>query len=89
MMRRPFLVWSLGYLVMISGPIIRVGNHVLRAGIYVTMIKNTKRTARKGKAARTTLIIGMFATPDVTNRFSPTGGVIIPISMFTTMMMPR
>ncbi len=31
----------------------------------------------------------MPATPAVTNRLSPTGGVIIPISMLTTMMMPR
>ncbi len=31
----------------------------------------------------------MPVTADVTNRFSPTGGVIRPISMFTTMMTPR
>eukprot|EP00326_Haptolina_ericina_P038970 CAMPEP_0181239132 /NCGR_PEP_ID=MMETSP1096-20121128/39757_1 /TAXON_ID=156174 ORGANISM="Chrysochromulina ericina, Strain CCMP281" /NCGR_SAMPLE_ID=MMETSP1096 /ASSEMBLY_ACC=CAM_ASM_000453 /LENGTH=53 /DNA_ID=CAMNT_0023334781 /DNA_START=41 /DNA_END=202 /DNA_ORIENTATION=- len=53
------------------------------------MIKNTKSTAVNGNAALTTDIIGILATPDVTNRFRPTGGVIIPISMFTTMMMPR
>jgi hypothetical protein len=31
----------------------------------------------------------MPVTPLVTNRFRPTGGVTMPISMFTTMMMPR
>ena len=45
--------------------------------------------AKNGNAARTTPIIDMFATPAVTNKFKPTGGVIMPISMFTTMMMPR
>ncbi len=53
------------------------------------MIRKTKSTPRNGSAARTTRIIGMPATPEVTKRFRPTGGVIIPISMFTTMMMPR
>ena len=32
---------------------------------------------------------GNCETPDVTNRLSPTGGVIMPISMLTVMMMPR
>ena len=77
------------YFVMISGPIINVGNHVEIAGMYVTMIKKINITPKKGSAARTTLIIGIPATPEVTNRFKPTGGVIIPISMFTTMMIPR
>ena len=31
----------------------------------------------------------MPVMPDVTNRLSPIGGVIMPISMLTTMMMPR
>ena len=31
----------------------------------------------------------MPVTAEVTNRLRPTGGVIRPISMFTTMMMPR
>ena len=53
------------------------------------MIKNTNNTAKNGNAAFTTRIIDMFATPDVTKRFKPTGGVIIPISMFTTMMIPK
>ena len=74
---------------MISGPIKYVGNHVDKMGIYVTMIKNTNNTAKNGNAARTTLIMGIPATPEVTKRFNPTGGVIIPISIFTTMMIPR
>ena len=47
------------------------------------------KTPKNGKAALTTDIIGILATPDVTNRFKPTGGVIIPISIFTTMIIPR
>ena len=31
----------------------------------------------------------MPVMPEVTNRLRPTGGVIMPISMLTTMMMPR
>ena len=77
------------YFVMISGPIIKVGNHVEIAGMYVTIIKKMNITPKNGSAARTTLIIGIPATPEVTKRFKPTGGVIIPISMFTTMMIPR
>ena len=46
-------------------------------------------TARKGSAALTTDMIGIPATPDVTKRFKPTGGVIIPISILTTIMMPK
>ena len=45
--------------------------------------------ARNGNAARTTPIIDMLATPAVTNKFKPTGGVIIPISIFTTIIIPR
>ena len=78
-----------GYFVMISGPIIKVGNHVETAGMYVTIMRKMNIMPKNGSAARTTLIIGMPATPEVTNRFRPTGGVIIPISMFTTMMIPR
>ena len=66
-----------------------VGRYVESHGIYVIKIKNTNNTAKNGNAARTTAIIGMPATPEVTNKFNPTGGVIIPISMLTTMMMPR
>ncbi|MNZ72889.1 hypothetical protein D3C78_912800 [compost metagenome] len=40
-------------------------------------------------AARITALTGMPVTAEVTNRLRPTGGVIRPISMFTTMMMPR
>ena len=78
-----------GYFVMISGPIIKVGNHIEMAGMYVTIMRKMNITPKNGNAARTTLIIGIPATPEVTNRFKPTGGVIIPISMFTTMMIPR
>ncbi|CRZ82490.1 Uncharacterised protein [Vibrio cholerae] len=46
-------------------------------------------TPTQGSAALTTFIIDILATPEVTNRFKPTGGVIMPISMFTTIMMPR
>lgn len=52
-------------------------------------MRKINRTPRNGNAARTTRIIGIPATPEVTKRFKPTGGVIIPISMFTTMMTPR
>ena len=77
------------YFVIISGPIKYVGRKVERIGTYVTRIKKTNNTAKKGSAARTTDIMGIPATPEVTNRFNPTGGVIIPISMFTTMIIPR
>ena len=77
------------YWVISSGPIKAVGRNVDIHGTYVTMIKKTNKIIKNGRAARTTLIIGIPATPDVTNRFRPTGGVIMPISMFTTMMMPR
>ena len=60
-----------------------VGRNVEIQGTYVTKIKKTNRTPRKGRAALTTDIIGIPATPEVTKRFNPTGGVIIPISMFT------
>ena len=55
----------------------------------MTIIRNTNKTAKNGNAARTTDIIGIFATPEVTKRLSPTGGVIMPISIFTTIMIPR
>src|SRR3546814_14057775 len=53
------------------------------------MTRKTSRIISHGKAARTTCRIGIPVIPEVTNRLSPTGGVIMPISMFTTMMMPR
>lgn len=37
------------------------------------MIRKTNSSARNGSAARTTDIISMWATPDVTNGFSATG----------------
>ena len=43
----------------------------------------------QGRAAFTTFMTDIPATPAVTNKFNPTGGVIMPISMFTTMMIPR
>src|SRR5690554_189253 len=42
-----------------------------------------------GMAARITLVIGIPVTAEVTKRFSPTGGVIMPISMLTTITTPR
>ena len=42
------------YFVMISGPMKYVGRNVERMGTYVTRIKNTNNTAKKGSAARTT-----------------------------------
>ena len=61
---------------------------VLKEGTEVIVQVDKEERGTKG-AALTTFIIGIPATPDVTNRFSPTGGVIIPISIFTTMMIPR
>ncbi len=46
-------------------------------------------TTSHGAAARTTSVIDIFAMPAVTNRFNPTGGVIMPISRLTVMMMPK
>ena len=74
---------------MISGPINVVGNQVDTQGTYVTIIRKRNITATHGSAAFTTFIIDIFATPAVTNKLSPTGGVIMPISIFTTIMMPR
>jgi hypothetical protein len=75
--------------VIISGPINKVGSHVEIIGIYVTRIKNTNNTAQKGIAAFTTLTMLIPVIPEVTKRFSPIGGVIIPISIFTTIIMPK
>ena len=66
-----------------------LGRNVEIQGTYVTKIKKTKRTPRNGRAAFTTDIIGIPATPEVTKRFNPTGGVIIPISILTTMIIPK
>lgn len=55
----------------------------------MTRIRKTNRIPTQGRAALTTFMTDMWATPAVTNRLSPTGGVIMPISMLTTMMMPR
>ena len=53
------------------------------------MTKNSISTRTKGRAAFTTCTRLMPVIPEVTNRLSPMGGVIMPISMFTTMMIPR
>ena len=53
------------------------------------MISAASSTTSHGNAARMTFVTGSCEMPDVTNRFSPTGGVIMPISMLTVMMMPR
>ena len=79
----------IAYFVITSGPIIALGRTVEIHGTYVIMIRNTNMMARNGNAARTTPIIDIPATPAVTNKFRPTGGVIIPISIFTTIMIPR
>ena len=74
---------------MISGPINIVGNHVESQGTYVTRIKNTNRTPTNGAAAFTTWAKLIPVMPEVTNKFNPTGGVIIPISILTTIMIPK
>ena len=74
---------------MISGPIKVVGNQVDTHGTYVTIIRNKNITPTQGNAAFTTFIIDILATPAVTNKLRPTGGVIIPISIFTTIIMPK
>ena len=53
------------------------------------MIKKLSMIISQGVAAFTTSHNGIPVTPEVTNRFKPTGGVIMPISMFTVMMMPK
>ena len=45
--------------------------------------------AERHEAARATAMMDILVMPAVTNRFRPIGGVTIPISKFTTMMMPR
>tara|TARA_B110000003_G_C16185070_1_gene352985 strand:+ start:101 stop:274 length:174 start_codon:yes stop_codon:yes gene_type:complete len=57
--------------------------------MYVTKIKNTNKTQRNGSAALTTDIMGIPATPDVTKRFNLIDGVIIPIYMLTTIIIPK
>ena len=49
-----------------------LGKTVEIHGTYVTRIRKTKSTHRNGNDARTTRIIGIPATPDVTKRFRPT-----------------
>jgi TRAP-type uncharacterized transport system fused permease subunit len=65
------------------------GSQSAICGTYVTNTRNTSSTESHGTASRTTSITDMPVMPAVTNRFSPTGGVTIPISRFTVMMMPR
>ena len=77
------------HFVITSGPIRSVGNQVDRNGKYVTKIKNINIILTNGIAARITSATDISATPAVTNKLSPTGGVIIPISIFTTIIMPR
>src|SRR5688572_31132975 len=36
-----------------------------------------------------TFVNGSCETPEVTNRFNPTGGVTMPISMLTVMIIPK
>ena len=69
------------YFRIISGPMIILGRNVEIQGTYVTKIKKINKTPRKGRAALTTDIIGIPATPEVTKRFNPTGGVIMPIGL--------
>ena len=82
-------MWASDYLVIISGPMMLYGSQVEIAGMYVTRIRKTNSTATNGAAAFTTRERLMPVIPEVTNRFKPIGGVIIPISMFTTMMIPK
>tara|TARA_Y100000385_G_C12657803_1_gene452378 strand:- start:86 stop:295 length:210 start_codon:yes stop_codon:yes gene_type:complete len=46
-----------------------LGKNIEIQGTYVTKIKKTKSTPRNGRAAFTTDIIGMPATPEVTKIF--------------------
>ena len=74
---------------MISGPIAKVGSQVDKDGTYVTIIKKINKTVIKGKSAFTTCDRLIPVIHEVTNKLSPIGGVIIPISIFTTIMIPK
>ena len=65
------------YSRIISDPIIIFGRQVEIQGTYVSKIRRTNSTPRKGGAALTTDIIGILAILEVVKSFNPPGSVII------------
>jgi hypothetical protein len=65
------------------------GKYMVIPGTNVINPSMKTITAQKGTKDFNIFDIGKFAIPDDTNRVIPTGGVLIPIARFVTVMRPK
>ena len=66
-----------------------VGSHVLNAGTNVINSREATIAAKYGSSLGTTYSTFSLATLQPTNRTLPTGGVIVPIDRFITIITPN
>lgn len=76
-------------LVVFYGPKSNLGRNRQKSGQYVTIASCIKPKQVKGKVPLMVSHRGALATPEMTKRLSPTGGVSRASSMFTVIRIPK
>ena len=75
--------------MILYGPMSNLGRNREKSGQYVTIASCMKPKQVKGKIPLMVSDRGALATPEMTKRLSPTGGVSSASSMFTVIRIPK